>query len=50
MNYGVNASYRRNGYDDNKIENIGANASGIPVTVAGGGTYLPIQRTAVRCL
>lgn len=27
MNYGVNASYRRNGYDDNKIENIGANAS-----------------------
>ncbi|WP_181012943.1 fimbria/pilus outer membrane usher protein [Citrobacter amalonaticus] len=27
LNYGVNVSYRQNGYDDNKIKNIGANAS-----------------------
>lgn len=27
LNYGVNANYRQNGYDGNKIENIGANAS-----------------------
>lgn len=27
LNYGVNASYRKNGYDNNKIENIGANAT-----------------------
>ncbi|MEF9889854.1 fimbria/pilus outer membrane usher protein [Citrobacter sp.] len=27
LNYGINANYRQNGYDGNKIKNIGANAS-----------------------
>ena len=27
LNYGVNANYRQNGYDDNKVKNIGGNLS-----------------------